>query len=537
MKINTLLKITVVLVILTSIVNFANLFLHNRNLKEMVGRLVHVEEKLALGFSDIYAQGLQSGQATRNVVLNPQDEKARRNYADAQKALAGSITEALQLSEGKMKDSLVRIQTLSVQLGGIRDEAQRLAVSGKQQEAVEMMNKQETPLWREIRKTAMELLAEQKKVAEQSLVKTNKAINLAQILNGLGLLLIAVVMAVVWYLFYGKVITPITRAAEGLSDGSDQVASASGEVAAASQSLAEGSSRQASALQETSASIEELASMTSQNADNANQANALMAETGRVVNEANQSMRDLTGAMKEITRGSEDMAKIIKTIDEIAFQTNLLALNAAVEAARAGEAGAGFAVVADEVRNLAMRSAESAKNTANLIDDSIKKIKNGSAIVGRTNDAFDRVLSGAKKVGDLVNEIAAASNEQAQGISQISKAVSEMDTVVQQNAANAEESAAASEELNAQAMGMKELVSELTVLVTMKSAGGGLTARTSGTASRVRGKSVIPASRSLAHSPKKAPRGKMAGNAGASGARIVNPEQVIPMNDDEFKDF
>lgn len=290
-------------------------------------------------------------------------------------------------------------------------------------------------------------------------------------MNGASFLLMVIIMLVVWFLFQRKVIAPISHVAAGLSAGSVQVAEAAGEVSAAGQSLAEGASEQASALEETSASIEELSSMTDGNAANAGHANNLMTETSRVVSEANNAMQELTRAMREMTTGSEDMAKIVKTIDEIAFQTNLLALNAAVEAARAGEAGAGFAVVADEVRGLAMRSAESAKNTAHLIDESIRRIKNGSQIVTKTNEAFGQVLSGAVKVGELVSEIAAASREQSQGISHISKAVSELDRVVQDNAAHAEESAAASEQLSAQAIVMKELVEELTVLVEMSTHG------------------------------------------------------------------
>src|SRR5512140_2827122 len=184
--------------------------------------------------------------------------------------------------------------------------------------------------------------------------------------------------------------------------------------------------------------------MTKQNAENAAQANNLMAETKGAVTRANQSMGKLTESMGEITKASEETSKIIKTIDEIAFQTNLLALNAAVEAARAGEAGAGFAVVADEVRNLAMRAADAAKNTANLIEGTVKKIKEGSGIVDKTGAEFVQLSDSAAKMGGLISEMAAASNEQAQGIEQINKAVSEMDKVVQVNAANAEESASAS---------------------------------------------------------------------------------------------
>ena len=176
-------------------------------------------------------------------------------------------------------------------------------------------------------------------------------------------------------------------------------------------------------------------------------------------------MGRLTESMGEITRASEETSKIIKTIDEIAFQTNLLALNAAVEAARAGEAGAGFAVVADEVRNLAMRAADAAKNTANLIEGTVKKVKDGSDLVSRTNEAFQQVAGSSAKAADLVAEIAAASNEQAQGINQINTAVTELDKVTQQNAANAEESASAAEEMSAQAETMLGMVGELVAMV------------------------------------------------------------------------
>jgi methyl-accepting chemotaxis protein len=177
---------------------------------------------------------------------------------------------------------------------------------------VELMSKEELPVWRPIKKTLKGLLKNQEEAVFRMNDKTKKAVYLAQMLNGGNFLLMTSIMLILWYLFKKKVITPITRAAEGLLESSAQVATASGEVSEASQSLAEGASEQASALEETSASIEELSSMTSQNAENANQANTLMAETGRVVNEANKSMQELTGAMREITAGSEDMAKIIK---------------------------------------------------------------------------------------------------------------------------------------------------------------------------------------------------------------------------------
>jgi methyl-accepting chemotaxis protein len=252
-------------------------------------------------------------------------------------------------------------------------------------------------------------------------------------------------------------------------DASDQVAAASSEVSGASQSLAEGSSEQASALEETSASIEELSSMTAQNAENANECDRIMkTQVGPNFQLVEEKLRFMQEAIAGTVKAGVETGKIIKTIDEIAFQTNLLALNAAVEAARAGEAGAGFAVVADEVRNLAMRASEAAKNTTGLIENSNREIKSTSDFNSEVVEAMKINASLGQKVTQLIGEIAAASNEQAQGISQISKAVAEMDTVVQQNAANAEESASAAEELNAQAVTMKELVGELTMLVKME---------------------------------------------------------------------
>jgi len=205
--------------------------------------------------------------------------------------------------------------------------------------------------------------------------------------------------------------------------------------------------------------------MTRQNADHAAKADHLMKGANEVVKEANASMGELTTAMEEISGTSEEISKIIKTIDEIAFQTNLLALNAAVEAARAGEAGAGFAVVAGEVRNLAMRAAEAARTTSDLIEGTVKKIQQGSELVGKTSDAFSQVAKGTHEVGTLVSEIALASGQQSQGIEQVSNAVAEMDRVVQQNAASAEESASASEELSAQAQQMEGIVEALVRLV------------------------------------------------------------------------
>jgi len=273
---------------------------------------------------------------------------------------------------------------------------------------------------------------------------------------------------IAWLLAFG-INRVIKRISTEMDEGAQQVASAASHVSNASQTLAEGANEQAASLEETSSSLEELASMTKRNSANAQKANDLAKQTRTAADRGAADMESMAAAMEAIKASSDDIAKIIKTIDEIAFQTNILALNAAIEAARAGEAGAGFAVVADEVRNLARRSATAAKETAAKIEGAITKSGQGVEISNKVAQILNEIVAKVRQVDELVAEVSSASLEQTQGITQINAAVGLIDHFTQNNAANAEESAAAAEELNAQAESMQESIGKLLKLVGCKS--------------------------------------------------------------------
>jgi methyl-accepting chemotaxis protein len=267
------------------------------------------------------------------------------------------------------------------------------------------------------------------------------------------------------FLITRSITRPLAAASVELANSSREVVAASGQLAGSSQSLSQGATEQAASLEETSASMEEMASMTRRNADNSQQAATLMGEVDARVQVSNQSLGDMVAAMASIQESSKQVAKIIKTIDEIAFQTNILALNAAVEAARAGEAGMGFAVVADEVRNLAQRSAQAARDTTALIETAIAKAQDGTRKVEQVAESIAGITDGITSVKGLVEEVSLASRQQAKGIDQVSQAIAQMEKVTQTTAATAEESAAASEELNAQAEGSMAVIRQLEALI------------------------------------------------------------------------
>ncbi len=377
--------------------------------------------------------------------------------------------------------------------------------------------------------------------------ETNDELSQASLILGIGLI-VAFVLGLGAAIIITRGITgPINRIITNLNEAGEQVAAASGQISSASQSLAEGATEQAASLEESSSALEEMASMTRQNADNAVTANQNMTQTQSQVSVGAEAVRNMSKAMDEINDSSEKISRIIKTIEEIAFQTNLLALNAAVEAARAGDAGKGFAVVADEVRNLAQRSAQAARDTADLIESTVARVKNGTEIVQQLQKSFVDGENAANSVAGLINEISAASNEQAQGVDQVNTAVAQMDKVTQTNAANAEESASAAEELNAQAEQLRGLVNELVKIVRGNdSATMEVHLRPHLTHGKPAALHAPAAHKNLITShvshgqPASAMRKKLpaTAEAGKGGANVVKPNQVIPLDDDDdFNDF
>lgn len=318
---------------------------------------------------------------------------------------------------------------------------------------------------------------EARKIIENGLNQTTEAsgdsvqaLSVSTTVMIVGLAIAAVVGVSLAFGITRSITKPVQRIIAALTGGSEQTASASSQVASSSQTLAQGASEQAASLEEATSALQEMASMTQKNAETAQQASSFAGEARKAAEEGHVAMTRMNDAISQIEKSAGETAKIIKVIDEIAFQTNLLALNAAVEAARAGDAGKGFAVVAEEVRNLAMRSAEAAKNTSAMIEESVTNARNGVTIVADVAKALDGINVSSTKVHSLVNEIAAASNEQAQGIHQINTAVTQMDSVTQSNAANAEESASAAEELSSQAVELSTVVARLQTLVSGRSA-------------------------------------------------------------------
>jgi len=298
-----------------------------------------------------------------------------------------------------------------------------------------------------------------------------KALYKASIIVFIKMIFQNILLAISLILIVRKIIIePLIRVIKGLTESSEKIDKASTTVSNSSSQLSESTGSQASFVEETSSALEELTSMSHKNSENAEEANEFIKESNEVVSRSNESMIGVKNSMSEISEASTETQKIVKNIDEVAFQTNLLALNAAVEAARAGEAGAGFAVVADEVRNLAMRSAEAARNTASLIESTVKKVNEGSALVQTTYDDFSGVVEAVAKTENLISEISNANKEQFIGIDEINKALTEIDLITQQIAIVSSETAEASDDLSSLSSTMLSFVRDLSAMISGKKA-------------------------------------------------------------------
>ncbi len=369
------------------------------------------------------------------------------------------------ITRAEDRELYTRIGAAFDRIGSVWERVRGLSREGKAAEAGALYQAELAPLLSELSKAMDAELNLNAASGEEDAGAAMAAISAAK--WGTWVVL-ALAMLGGWSLAY-FIVRSVTRVLDesvvDLGRAAEQVSSASAQISSSSQALAQGASEQAASLEETSASSSEITSMTRRNAENSRSAADLMTETAHVVELANHSLGEMQTSMHEINASSDKIGKIIKVIDEIAFQTNILALNAAVEAARAGEAGLGFAVVADEVRNLAQRSAQAAKDTAALIEESIMKSTEGRGKLDQVAGAIQSITESAQKVKTLVDEVKLSSDEQARGIEQISRGIAQMEHVTQNSAANAEETASAGQEMRSQSERLEEIVRRLRTLV------------------------------------------------------------------------
>ncbi|MGI4717540.1 MAG: methyl-accepting chemotaxis protein [Janthinobacterium lividum] len=467
--------------------------------------------------NNLYAQGLQMGQALRNVILAPENRTGYKNLADAREAFdkALATAQALAASDAPGAATLARLAGLQKERAAIQDRIVAL-VESDPPAAVAILNAQETPVWRKMRGDLLEILKAKGKTAgavqaeltahTQAMFSLSLALAAVAILAGAGIAFwltrnvtrqlggepdyaAAVAGAIAAGDLTLRIAVDDERNARSMMfamrrmqhslaglvqqvrDGTDTITTASGEIAAGNLDLSARTEEQASSLEETAASMEELTGTVQQNSESVRHAKELATRASEVAVKGGQVVEEVVGTMGSINEASRRIGDIIGVIDGIAFQTNILALNAAVEAARAGEQGRGFAVVASEVRNLAQRSAAAAKEIKALIGDSVDRVEAGSKLVGSAGEIMGEVVASVKRVNDIMVEITLAGQEQSAGIAQVNQAIAQMDQVTQQNAALVEEAAAAADAMQAQAEQL------LAVVGTFKLAPGAAQAR------------------------------------------------------------
>jgi methyl-accepting chemotaxis protein len=465
-----------------------------------------LEQDLALAqaATDLYAQGLQMGQALRNIVMDPTNQAAFKNMDKAAAEFNEASRQALALAAANPADLKVLEEVVALREKQAPIQARIMGLASTDQAAaIAAISQEETPVWRSIRTQLVDFTAAKQAAVEQTKAEM-AAFSQRMLTITLVLLVVALIAAsaiVIWLVRHimkqlggePAYAVEIARAISGgdfsqtvalergdnssllhainamrgnltvtvgdIRHATETIAVATREIATGNADLSSRTESQASSLEETASSMEELTSTVKQNAENARQANQLVVSTADVAVKGGRVVGEVVDTMASIKDSSRKIADIIGVIDGIAFQTNILALNAAVEAARAGEQGRGFAVVASEVRNLAQRSASAAKEIKALIEDSVAKVDAGGELVDEAGKTMDEIVSSVKRVTDIMSEIAAASQEQSAGIEQVNQAVGQMDEMTQQNAALVEEAAAAAESLQDQAAKLSDAVS------------------------------------------------------------------------------
>ena len=463
-------------------------------------RYIQSEQAVERGLSEMYAQGLQMGQALRNVVLDRGNFKALDNLKAAQTAYDKAFTQTQERAKGSVFESaLSRLPALRAAQASAQDKVLGLAATNG--EAIAVLNSEETPAWRQLRAELLQQREAAAKSSEEAHQQVNQKADIAIKLS-IGIAILAALVAVGLSLLMRRTVrqelggdpaearealskiaqgeltsnivnvggpgslmgvmmqmeASLQKLVRGVRNSAGGIATATDEIAAGSQDLSNRTESQASALEETSASMEQLGATVKQNADSARQANQVARNASDVAIKGGNVVGQVVETMKGINESSRKIADIISVIDGIAFQTNILALNAAVEAARAGEQGRGFAVVASEVRSLAGRSAEAAKEIKTLINASVERVEQGSSLVDQAGITMTEVVGAIQKVTDIMGEISSSSTEQSLGVSQVGEAVTLMDQTTQQNAALVEEMAAAASSLNSQANELVEAV-------------------------------------------------------------------------------